>query len=326
MPNTTAGGPSLSHDYAFDPSYGYSLPQLLAVEPPPGPPDFAEFWRARHARALQIAPGARLTETGRKLGPWRVLDLHYHSTDSVEISGWALVPDRAAAPTRGFVVGHGYGGRSGPDIPPPFPDAVLLFPCARGLGRSTRPDIPAEPRRHVVHHIADRDRYVLAGCVDDLWLAVSALLELFPSTIGAVGVLGVSFSGGITLLATPWDARITRAHVEVPTFGHQPLRLALPTTGSGAGVQAYASTHAAELAQTLPYFDAAVAARHVRVPVQCACACFDPAVAPPGQFAIYNALPPALRRLVILAAGHHGFTGLAAQEAALREKIYTFFA
>ncbi len=325
MSIVTVEGTRLSHDYPFDPSYAYTLDQLLAVEPPVEPPDFTNFWRARHARAVLISPRPKLSDTGRKLGAWRLCDLHYSSTDAIKIGGWALVPDSASAPTRGFVVGHGYGGRMGPEISLPFTDAVILFPCFRGLGRSTTPEIPCDPQLHVVHELEDRDRYVLAGCVDDFWLAVSALLELFPSTAGAVGALGVSFSGGITMLAAPWDSRIRRVHVEVPTFGHQALRLALPTTGSGAGLQAYAGINATAVARTLPYFDAAVAARHFKVPVQCACACFDPAVAPPGQFAIYNALPPDLRQLVVLVAGHHHFAGLADQEAALLGKVNLFF-
>jgi cephalosporin-C deacetylase len=325
MPNIVVRGTSLSSPYPFDPTYDYSLTDLLAVEPPVGPPDFGEFWRSRFARALQTSPRTSLTDTGRSVNSWRIMDLTYLSTGDTEISGWALVPENGVPPKRGFIAGHGYGGRTEPDIHLPFQDAVIFFPCLRGLGRSVHNEYPADPNRHVVHEISDPHRYVLGGCVDDLWLAVSALLEVFPSTAGSVGVLGVSFSGGITALAAPWDSRIARAHVEVPTFGHQTLRLSLPTVGSGAGVQAAAKTQPLEVARTLGYFDAAIAARHMRVPIHLACACFDPAVAPPGQFAIHNAVPPNLRELTVLTAGHHPFPGLGDQEADVLARIHTFF-
>jgi cephalosporin-C deacetylase len=37
----------LQHNFDFDPSYGYNLDRLLAVEPPPEPQGFAAFWSAR---------------------------------------------------------------------------------------------------------------------------------------------------------------------------------------------------------------------------------------------------------------------------------------
>ncbi|CAI8864081.1 protein of unknown function [Methylococcus capsulatus] len=37
-----------SHCYPFDPTYGFSLDQLLRVEPPDPPEDFAAFWSARY--------------------------------------------------------------------------------------------------------------------------------------------------------------------------------------------------------------------------------------------------------------------------------------
>ena len=49
--------------------------------------------------------------------------------------------------------------------------------------------------------------------------------------------MGISFGGGIGALALPWDERFHRAHLNVPSFGHHPLRLTLPepdTTGSGS--------------------------------------------------------------------------------------------
>jgi len=101
--------------------------------------------------------------------------------------------------------------------------------------------------------------------------------------------LGISFGGGIGALALPWDERFHRAHLNVPSFGHHPLRLALPGVGSGEAVRRYQQRTGRALA-TLRSFDAAAAARYLRIPVHVAAARFDPAVPPPGQFAIYNAL------------------------------------
>ncbi|CAL1239444.1 acetylxylan esterase [Candidatus Methylocalor cossyra] len=313
---------SFPHTFPFDPTYGYTLDTLLQVDCPEEPPDFAQFWIGRYQRALASTPEPRLTPARECHPDFEVCDLTFESADHFPIGGWALIPKHRSI-RRGVVVGHGYGGRDGPDFDLPIGDAVCLFPCFRGLSRSRRPPISDNPAFHVLHHIDRRDDYILAGCVEDLWLAVSALIALFPHTAGHIGYLGTSFGGGIGALALPWDRRIRRAHLEVPTFGHMPLRLALPTVGSGAAVQEFERRHGHVL-DTLRYYDAACAARRIAIPVHVAAARFDPVVAPPGQFAIYNALPGP-KELFVLDAGHFDYPARARQHWELQERLRIFF-
>lgn len=313
---------ALSHDFPFDPTYGFSLDDLLRVSPPDAPEDFAAFWRARYQLAMEIRPQPRVSRGSSPHPGYEVYDLAYQSSRHFSIGGWMLVP-KGHEIRRGIVVGHGYGGRGGPDYDLPVADTVFLFPCFRGLSRSRRPPISDDPVWHVLHDIDKRDRYILGGCVDDLWLAVSALLELFPQVTGHVGYMGISLGGGVGALALPWDERIRRAHLNVPTFGHQPLRLKLPTFGSGASVRRYESRHG-QVLDTLKYYDAASAAQHVRIPMHIAAAPFDPMVAPPGQFAIHNALPGE-KRLFVLRAGHFDHGSLWEEDRALKEDLRHFF-
>jgi cephalosporin-C deacetylase len=308
--------------YGFDPTHGYSAEDLLRVRAPEPPADFECFWRARHERAMRIAPRPKLRDTGLDLAAWRVFEISYSSTDRVRVKGWLLLP-RDAAPRRGFVVGHGYTGRDAPDAHLPFTDAALLFFCARGLGKTHHGTISSDPMWHVLHDIHDRNRYVIGGCVEDLWQGVSALLRMCPEVAGHVGYLGVSFSGGVGALALPWDDRIQRAHLNVPTFGNQPLRLELGSHGSAVSVQRFVRRHP-KARETLAYFDAATAARFIRQPVHCACARFDPAVAPAGQFSIYNALAGP-KKLFSLTAGHHAYADQAQEERELLREIDNYF-
>jgi cephalosporin-C deacetylase len=226
---------------------------------------------------------------------------------------------------RGFVVGHGYGGRDEPDFHLPFKNAALLFPCFRGLALSAQPSISSEPNWHVLHDINQRDRYILGGCVEDVWLAVSTLLSLFPQTAGRLGYLGISFGGGIGALALAWESRISKGHLNAPTFGHQPLRLRLASDGSAHSVQQYYRTHKKQTLKVLRYYDAALAAKRITMPIHCACAKFDPCVTPPGQFAIYNALPKK-KQLFVLDAGHHNYSNKVQQEFDLINELDAFFA
>lgn len=276
----------------------------------------------RFEKAMAIAPEPRLTVLDAFHPRFVIHELSYRSSGGFTIRGWALVP-RHGKVRRGMVVGHGYGGREGPDFHLPPDDCVFFFPCFRGLGLSRCAWISENPAYHVLHDIQDPDHYVIGACVDDVWLAVSALLELFPDCLGHVGYMGISFGGGVGALALPWDERIRLAHLNVPTFGHVPLRLELPTLGSGEAVRIFERRHGGVL-NTLQYFDAGTAARFCRIPVHVALALFDPFVAPPGQFAIYNALPGP-KELFVLDAGHFNYPRQVEQEQQLLGALADFF-
>lgn len=314
--------PLFTHDYSFDPSYGHDLDSLLLIPPPQEPEDFSAFWSARFEHASTVSVEPVIAPAATHHDAWNIFDLRYRTTDDLEIGGWLAVPTDGHV-RRGIVVGHGYGGRDAPDLDWPNSEAALLFLCARGISRSRCASIPGDPAGHVVHHINNPDRYVLGGCVDDTWLAVSALSELVPDVSGDIGYIGTSFGGGIGALAIPWDNRISIAHLGVPAFGNQPLRLTLPTTGSGAAVAAYEAKHGG-VSGTLRYYDAATAAKHVRIPVHVAAALFDPVVAPPGQFSIYNALSDK-KELFVLSAGHFEYPERKIEEAASRQSTDQFF-
>lgn len=308
--------------YTFDPSYGYSLQQLLNVKPPPAPDNFDDFWKSRYQRALSLDPSPQLQQQQIQ-GEWRIFDLHYLSSDAFPIHGWLLLPASGEI-KRGIIVGHGYGGRDAPDFHLPFSDAAILFPCFRGLSRSAKAPISTEPHWHVLHDIDKLDRYILGGCVEDIWLAVSAMLQLFPHLHNRLGYLGISFGGGIGAMALAFENRIRRAHLNVPSFGHQPLRMQLPTIGSANSVQQYYQKHQQQCLQVLQYYDAAIAAQRIKIPIHCACARFDPCVAPPGQFAVFNALSR-YKELFIYTAGHYHFPGLEKQEKKLLTQLDSFF-
>lgn len=310
------------HNYPFDPSYGYNLDALLQIEAPEAPDDFAAFWQQRYQAMLTLDPNPQLSPTTQGYPDYQVMDLSFTSTNNITIGGWVLVP-RNDCVRRGFVVGHGYGGREAPDHDLPVEDAVLMFPCIRGISRSRHPPISDNPAFHVLHDINCRDRYILGGCVEDLWLSVTALLQLFPEVTGHVGYMGISLGGGLGSMAIPWDDRIQRGHLNVPTFGHYPLRLQMATCGSGEAIRQY-EWRVGHVMETLKYYDAACAARHINIPMHVAAALFDPCVAPPGQFAIYNAIPTE-KHLFVLDGGHFDYPAMAHQHHLLKQDLSEFF-
>lgn len=311
----------IQHPFHFDPGYGYTLERLLAVQPPSPPENFAKFWQNRYQKSLSLHPYFNMGQCGSHAG-FKIFDIQYRSTDHFDIGGWLLEPEHQAV-RQCIVVGHGYGGRDQPDYHFNIPETAFLFPCFRGLSRSRSPRLSEQPHFHVLHDIDDPHRYVLGGCVEDLWLGVSLMQELYPRAADKVGYMGISFGGGIGALAIPWDKRIRRAHLNVPTFGCQPLRLSLPTIGSGAAVTGYVQKRG-HIPATLAYYDAAIAATFAAQPIHIAAALFDPMVAPPGQFAVYNAWAGP-KSLFVLDAGHFEYPRQEQQNQQLLRCLQAFF-
>jgi cephalosporin-C deacetylase len=287
--------------YSFDPTYGYDEAALRAVKPPIAPADFQLFWRQTYELASSVPthPTRRLIRESARIKIYEVEFDAWNERHPIRLGGWLTTPGDGVIAT-GLVVGHGYGGRTGPDLSPLIRSAAVIYPCARGFNRSATPEIPGTADKHVLHGIASRETYVHRGCVIDLWAAARALMELEPEAKESLGYYGQSFGGGIGALALPWEPAFKRAVLDFPSFGNHPLRLTLPCVGSGEAIRKNGG--AAHL-PVLQYFDAATAAEFARIPVMVAAALYDPAVPPPGQFAIFNALSSE-KKLVIRQTAH----------------------
>jgi cephalosporin-C deacetylase len=292
--------------------------------PPPEPDDFDAFWRATREELSKPPLSWRIHRRydDARLDR-RVEELTFDSSTGERAFAWITYP-RGGPVSHGMVVSHGYQGRpDGPDEYVPAPEAAKIFPCAPGLPRSLSPTIPSVASEHVLHGIGSRDTYVHRFCAADIWRSASVLLERFPG-VARLDFNGGSFGGGIGTLALPWDDRFHRAHFYLPSFGHHPLRLRDPCTGSGEAVRRRVAREP-RLRDVLGYFDAATAATRIRIPTFVSVARRDPAVPPVGQFAVYHALGGP-KRLYVLSAGHMAYPTEAAELTARDRELARFFA
>jgi cephalosporin-C deacetylase len=312
----------MKHDFPFDPRYGYTREMLLKVGAPEAPLDFAAFWQRTYAEHAAVKLNFQAKQT-QESGRFQIYEVEFDSLGGFRTGGWMVIPKDGHIEC-GFVVSHGYGGRSAPDLSLPAEHAAAIFPCARGFNRSARADIPGIADGHVIHGVDSRETYVHRGCVAEIWSAASALLEVAPQIGERLYFMGSSFGGGIGALALPWEKRFKKAFLEVPSFGNHPLRLTMQCVGSGESVRRYHTLHP-EVVDVLKYFDSATAAALIRTPTLVAPALFDPAVPPPGQFAAYNAIP-AEKELFVHAAGHFEHAGALGEARELILRLRQWFA
>ncbi|SIO03105.1 acetylxylan esterase [Agromyces cerinus] len=303
----------------------YSLTELLTpAGRPEEPADFDEFWRGTFE---EFGTGPVAWERVRDLDASEthlVTEIRFASSAGEPTVAFLMVPRVATAVRRGLVIGHGYGGRTAPDPDQVPTDTAAIFPAAPGTAPNASSRFPALPDEHVLSGIAHRDTYSHRFAAADVWRAATVLLDAAPAVAGALDFSGGSFGGGIGAMALPWDARFRRASLDVPSFGHHAVRLTRQCTGSGEAVRRHLVEHP-EVRPVLGYFDAAVAAQRIRIPVHVAAAVLDPAVDPRGQFAVYHALTGP-KRLSVRANGHLDGPVAEVSERMARQHAADFFA
>jgi len=315
----------ITHDFPFDPSYGYKLHDLLNVQAPKEEPnDFDHFWASRREQAMACTPRFEMKEVEAHAPGRRTFQIQFATVAHPALSGWIDLPSDGPI-ERGLVMLHGYGGRpEGPEKGSYLDRCAVISPGLRGLAPSFSKKISDDCWQHVVHGIESREAYVLGGCVEDVWCATNALIAAVPGAAESLHLIGGSFGGGLGLMALAYDDRFQMAQVSVPTFGHQALRVTLPCNGSGHAVSRRYQEDP-EVMKVLEYFDSATAARRVQIPVLATPALFDPAVPPPGQFAACNAIAGPTT-LWVKKAGHFEYPGQAKDDTAEFEFICKWFA
>ncbi|HEY9294368.1 MAG TPA: acetylxylan esterase [Microlunatus sp.] len=299
----------------------YPLTELLGPRPLPiAPRDFADFWRTTYAELTETGTDSRVERdesgTGRP-----VQRISFRSSTGDRVLGWLVGPVPGRPVRGGLVISHGYGSRAEPvpDIVPA--DAAAIFPVAPWL-----PDNPGSlpGSEHVLIGFGDRDRYAHRFSVADIWRAATVLIDHFPAAAERLDYRGGSFGGGIGALALPWERRFRRAVLDVPSFGDFPIRLSRRCTGSGEAVRQHLITHPLDRPM-LDYFDSAMSAQLIMIPVQVSAARLDPAVDPRGQFAVYRALGGP-KQLVVRTAGHAEFPGDQEENARVESAARDFLA
>jgi cephalosporin-C deacetylase len=294
----------IPHPFPFDPTQGHDVAMLRAVGlPGTEPPGFEAFWRGLRAEAEALPLELGVEERIPPVAGFRLLKVGYNIGRGLRARAWLALPEDAGTIRAGVIAAHGYDGC--PSLEPRFfrHGLAVILPVAPGFHISSDPRLPLnDAGRHVVHGIESPETYVLGRCAAAVWQAPSAVEAVLGARITRWHYFGWSFGGGLGALALPWEPRVQSAELGQPTFGHHPLRLQQPSNGSANAVRERFHEDPS-IARTLAFFDAATAATRLRIPVVFACSLFDPAVTPPGQFAVANA-HPGPKRISVFRTGH----------------------
>jgi cephalosporin-C deacetylase len=274
-------------------------PGVTGLRPPvTRPADYAAFWDRTVAELDTTDPDPVVEDaTGDATGSDGTVltGVAFRSLGGARIHGYLL---RHADDRPRPLVVHAHGYSSTCEVRRDLAAAgchVLGFDV-RGFGRSRAAVPDPSPHGWVATGLESPDTAVLRAAVCDYARAVDvgrALLAGHP--LRRVVAHGVSFAGGLAVLAEGLRPAADLLAVGVPTFGWFAGRRRLRPGGSGAELNAFLDACAPparrRAAEVLGYFDAVNAAGLVRAPVLVGIGRVDAIVPPETVYAVVNHLP-----------------------------------
>lgn len=270
-------------------------PAVTDLRPPlTRPHDYVDFWTGTLDELDRVDPDP---VTGRSGGDTSVVlsTVVFRSLGGAGISGYLLRHvDDASRPL--VVHAHGYNSESAVRRDVAAAGCHVLGFDVRGFGRSRAAVPDPSPHGWIATGLESPATSVLRAAVCDYVRAIEvgrSLLAEHP--VPRIVAHGVSFAGGLAVLAQGHRPAADLLAVGVPTFGWFPGRRQLRPGGSGAELNAYldacppGARRAAE--DALHYFDAVNAAGLVRAPAVVGVGRVDSVVPPETVYAVVNHLP-----------------------------------
>lgn len=252
------------------------------------PGDFSAFW----SRTLEELEGIRPRLDRQRAGTVAGLQLERFAFDSLgegRIHGYVLCWEDGM-PRPLVVHSHGYGGQTEPMWSWATAGLNVVGIDVRGHGES-RGALPSPSRwGWVLTGIESPETHVLRGAVCDVLRGARLGSQLLGGGVTQTVLHGMSFAGGLVLMAQALDAVADLLVVAYPTFGWAEGRRFLARSGSAAEIEQFLRRrpeHAAEdVMVVLRYFDPINFAEQVRCPTLVGVGMVDDVVPPQTVFAI----------------------------------------
>ncbi len=269
------------------------------------PLDFDDFWTSTYEQLLEVDPGPTLARQKAPAVGLIYDRLSYRSFGNVNINGYLLTHD-VAEPRPLIVHSHGYNSQY--DVMLNWANSSgcnVLGIDFRGFGRSEHLDMALGG--YILTGISSAHTSILRGAAMDLAQALRTARLLLGSRLKSTTLYGVSFGGGMALMAGALDQDVDFMVVGQPTLGWHSERLRLSSAGSSAEINRYLSCKPRErdaVMQTLEYFDTMHFAARVSTPMMIGIGLDDDVVPSRSVMAVSNHVASPDLELRILPVSH----------------------
>ena len=257
------------------------------------PEDFADFWHSTRLQLEQIDPGVEYhSDLAGEVPGVRGHIISFLSLGRLRVSAyWLQWQDDKPRPL--VINSHGYGSQCRPRWDWAAQGVNVISVDIRGFGIS-QAALPHPSRwGYVLTGIETPETSVIRMAVCDYMQAARIGQQLGGQSVDRLVFEGVSFSGGLALMAQAILGHADLLAIGVPTFGWAEGRNLFVQSGSGAEISRYLARrpdHMEDAMLVLRYFDAVNFADQVHCPVLLALGLKDDVVPAKTVFAIANHL------------------------------------
>lgn len=277
------------------------------------PQDLDAFWTDVLAETREKPLSGTRQAMATPLQGVAAYDVVYEGIDGTPIHGIYLVPEFMGKDQYPCVVYyHGYTGSRG--MPEHFAHYLLAGLAVfsidiRGQGGETGDLAPLEggkTRGWVTRGITDPHKSYYKSYITDAIRAVDWVLEQPEVDPARVGVAGGSQGGGLAIIVSAVGCRHSFAVADIPNLCYVDWAV-FNTTGSLTEVADYIGRYPEQMEtalDTLSYFDNAVLADRIRIPVLVSVGLKDTVCPPEAVFAAYNRIESEKQIEIFPSHGH----------------------
>jgi cephalosporin-C deacetylase len=283
-------------------------PQKLASNHPK-PTDFDEFWQKAKNDLADVEPGFQCTLMPALSSPiCNVYLVQMQSLGNITIRGWLTEPVSKNLNKKFAVVLclPGYQIPLSPIMTVGDPDVAFLTLNVRGQGNS-REFINTRHDEFVIHHIDDKNKYVMRGVVMDCLRAVDFIFTRPELKHDNIFVKGGSMGGFLAIATASLDKRVNLCSAQSPIFADVRSlvkRVTFPITSINLYLKTQPGLTLDNVLNTLDYFDVKNFAPNVKCKFIMSIGLLDTYVPPTNDYTVFNTMTTNKKIMIFKDYGH----------------------
>lgn len=272
------------------------------------PPDFDAFWQKAKEDLAKINP--KFTTTfmpGMSTKTCNVYLVQMQSLENITIRGWLTEPVSADLKKKFSIVLALPGYQI--DLPPIMtvdPDFAFLALNVRGQGNS-REFINTRHDEFVIHHIDDKNKYVMRGVIMDCIRAMDFIYTRPELRHDNIFVKGGSMGGFLAITTAALDNRVNLCSAQSPVFADVRSlirRVTFPIKSIDIYLKTQPGLTLDQVMNNMDYFDVKNFAPRVKCNFMMSIGLLDTYVPPTNDFAVFNSMTAKKKIMIFRDRGH----------------------
>jgi cephalosporin-C deacetylase len=273
------------------------------------PADFEEFWQKAKNDLTDVDPLFQCTLMPALSTPTcNVYLIQMQSLGNVTIRGWLTEPVTKNLNKKFSVVLclPGYQIALSPIMTVGDPDVAFITLNVRGQGNS-REFINTRHDEFVIHHIDDKNKYVMRGVVMDCIRAMDFIFTRPELKHDNIFVKGGSMGGFLAIATASLDKRVNLCSAQSPIFADVRSlvkRVTFPITSINMYLKTQPGLTLDKIMDNLDYFDVKNFAPNIKCKFLMSIGLLDTYVPPTNDYTVFNTMTTNKKIMVFRDYGH----------------------